>query len=370
MLQPFSAGRRHVPRSVCRRSGLPESARALVMGRTLLMLVLVGTAGAAQGDVFKGTPLAGARVTMVGRSLALGLIVGSATTMDGSVLLVDKSVSRVFRITAQGDLAVTYGRAGDGPGEFRLPYRVTELSDGSVLVFDLANQRFSEFSRDGRFVKRWATSADIVSLTDIVSLGARSFAISGIVRDPRAGAHAVHIFDSTFRLIRSFGDLPSARSAIALETIGSGGLRRTPSGELLYSRRFPYELHWYDETGTQRRKATVNKPVLATADGMLAVTSSGMTVTTRFRRDIAYAGFGTPLPDRRIISGRQDGLVAYWDILDDTGRVLWSGRRPSQVSGYIGPGSIGGDRTKQFLWFSGQTGSGEPVLYRITLAEH
>lgn len=348
------------------------SARPIrVVCPTLLALVLVAADAVPQdANVFKGTPLAGSRVTVVGRSLALGLIVGSATTMDGSVLLVDRSVSRVFRITAEGTLAVTYGRPGDGPGEFRLPYRVAELSDGSVLVFDLGNGRFSEFSRDGKFVKRWATSADIVSLTDIVPLGGRSFAIAGIIRDPRAGISAVHIFDSTFRRIRSFGDLPSARSHVALETIGSGGLRRTPAGELLYSRRFPYDLYWYDARGIQRRKVTVPKRVLTTADGMIAVTSSGETVTTRLRRDIAYAGFGTPLPDGRIISGRQDGENAYWDILNDSGLVIWSGRKPAMISAYVGPGYASGDRTKQFLWFSGQTGNGEPVLYRVTPAEH
>ena len=319
--------------------------------------------GAQDDDLFKGTPLAGARVEMVGRSLALGLIVGIAATPDGSVLIVDRSTSRVQRITPDGNLATTYGGPGEGPGEFRFPYRVAELSDGSVIVFDLATKRFSEFTHDGKFVRRWATSADIVSLTDIVPLSGRGFAISGIVRDPRAGSRAVHLFDSTFRLIRSFGDLPRARSRSLRETWGAGSLRRTPSGDLLLSRGIPYELNWYSVEGEHQRRVAIAKRTSALADDLYAVTTSGATVTTRNRDDVAYQGPASQLPDGRIISIRIDGKTVYWDVLSASGRLVWSGRKPARVAGYFGT-----DRTMSLLWFSGETGDGEPVLYRVTLA--
>ncbi len=338
---------------------------AAVLATTAVVTLLPSNAGGQVAVSFRGTPFPDARVEEIGQSLALGLVVGMAATRDGEVLIVDRSTSKVLRVARNGEAVVTYGGPGDGPGEFRAPYRVAERSDGSVIVFDLANERFSEFSADGRFVRRWATSARIVSIGSIVPLPDRAVAITGIVRDPRAAARAVHVFDSTFQLVRSFGPLSRARSRELLEQWIPGDLRTTRAGNLLYLRLTPYELYWYSPEGRLVKSVAVPKRVIATVDEFFSVRRSGTTVTTRTERGRPYPLWALPLRDGRILAARTDAGVKYWDMIDAAGRVVHSGRAPALLGGPVQLHSSTSDEA----WFTGTTGDGEPVLYFVQFAE-
>lgn len=350
------------PRMVCARG--PGQAPIMAFVAPLLISgVLARPLSSQTTDLFAGTPFAGSDVRVVGRDLELGLVLSAAVTRDGSLLVIDRSVSRVYRINGDGKLLQTYGGPGGGPGEFGLPYRAVELSDGAVLIYDLSNSQFSEFARGGRFVRRWTTNTSIVALTELVPLDQRRFAISGIVRDSRAGTRAVHIFDSAFQLVRSFGELSPARSRQALETWGSGGLRRTPDGLLLYSRRVPYELNWFTADGERRRRVVVPKRVMDYVDDAFVIATSGNTQTMRLNPRAVSAGVASALPDGRMLSARAVGQRPIWDLLSPTGRLQWSGPRPAHVFGLIGV-----DGSTARLWFIGETGNGEPVFYSVRLA--
>ena len=315
-------------------------------------------------DLLKGTPLAGASVELVGRGLKLGLIVGTALAADGSVLLVDRGESRVLRVRPDGTLMATFGGPGDGPGEFRFPYRVAELSDGSVIVYDLAIRRFSEFGPTGKFRRRWSTSVDIATLDDVVPLDKRGFAISGILKDPKAGHSAVHVFDSTFQLVQSFGELPPSKSRVLLEQWGAGSLLTTSNGNLLFTRRIPYELYWFTPRGERQRFIKVPRPVSEAADVGFLVRSDGATVTTEVRKDVAYPLSAAPLPGGHILAARMAGQEKFWDLVDEGGRLLWSGKAPTRLNYFIGS-----DEARNTLWFMGDVEE-EPVLYRIRPARN
>lgn len=349
--------------STCARALLSPRPCA-VFAFALWSLAVASTQAEGQGAaLFAGTPFSGYRAEVVGQALGLGFIMDVAVTPDGTVLVLDRSNSKVLRVTSRGVLTQTYGGPGDGPGEFRFPYCVTELTDGTVLVFDAGNGRFSQFERNGEFRRRWAPNTDIVSITDIAPLRNGGFVISGIVRDPRAVARAVHVFDSTFQLVRSFGDLPRARSRALQETRGSGSLRRSSTGELVYARLIPYELHWYDEQGVTRRSVSIPKRVVRLVDDLYDVSVAGQKTVTKMSPKQPYAGPASELPDGRVISNRiEDGSV-FWDILDRKGQLLWSGKKPPLIGGFVGA-----DSSTSALWFTGETGSGEPVLYRVVIA--
>lgn len=311
-------------------------------------------------------PFPAAAATLVGDSLALGLVVALAATRDGGVLVVDRSTAQVLRVTRRGDVAVRYGRMGDGPGELRAPYRVAERSDGSVIVFDQSNERFSEFTADGRFVQRWATSARIVNIGSIVALPDRAIAITGVVRAPRAIDLAIHVFDSTFQLRRSFAPLPRARSRELLEQFVPGSLRPTRNGNLLYLRIVPYELRWYSPEGEHRRTLVIPKRVIESVDEFFSVRRSGTRVTTRVERGRPYPLWAVELQDGRLLAARTDAGDVYWDALDATGRLLRSVRAPERLGGP----SQWIQSLQDAAWFTGTTGDGEPVLYYVEFAEH
>lgn len=81
--------------------------------------------------------------------------------------------SREIRVFGpNGAHVVTFGREGDGPGEFQRPYRLWRLPGDSILVFDSSHQRFSRFDATGSFggsvtlEPLYANAPDIVSVDD------------------------------------------------------------------------------------------------------------------------------------------------------------------------------------------------------------
>lgn len=281
---------------------------------------------------------------------------------DGSVLLVEQGRASVRRVDRTGKEIASYGRAGGGPGELRFPYRIVELSDGAVLVYDLASHRFSEFSADGKFRRQSATSANVVTLDKIVPLEGRGFAVAGIVRDPRSTQHAIHVFDSAFVLRRSFGQLPTVRSRVVVEMWGAGDLARSADGTLLFSRRIPYELSVFSIDGSLVRRISPPLRVSGAADDAFRITSKGGTTTTSVNQAASFPGTVLPLPDGRILSGRVVEGQPYWDVISRDGRVMWSGPQPKRLSWCFGV-----DESHREMWCVGDRDD-VPVLFRVGLS--
>jgi DNA-binding beta-propeller fold protein YncE len=61
----------------------------------------------------------------------------------------------VHRFSAEGELILSWGQPGSGPGEFRLPHSVAITSDGRVLVADRENARVQVFDTEGKFLDQW-----------------------------------------------------------------------------------------------------------------------------------------------------------------------------------------------------------------------
>jgi hypothetical protein len=80
---------------------------------------------------------------------------GVAVDEQDRVYLADFGNHRVQVFDAAGRLLAAWGRAGDGPGEFRLPAGVAADGRGRVYVSDGGNARVQVFDRDGRFLGAW-----------------------------------------------------------------------------------------------------------------------------------------------------------------------------------------------------------------------
>jgi hypothetical protein len=81
-------------------------------------LVIVDSIGAEMGD----------SVYMFGSIEGLGY------APDGSIVLLDRTFSRVMQYTAQGDFIRQIGREGDGPGEMSMAVGMVLTGDGDLLV--------------------------------------------------------------------------------------------------------------------------------------------------------------------------------------------------------------------------------------------
>lgn len=63
--------------------------------------------------------------------------------------------ARVHQFAQDGRLIRSWGEAGGGPGQFRIPHGIAVDRDGTVLVADRENSRIELFSQTGEYLSEW-----------------------------------------------------------------------------------------------------------------------------------------------------------------------------------------------------------------------
>jgi len=75
---------------------------------------------------------------------------------DGNLIIADGyGNSRILEYTADGRRVREFGKAGTGPGEFRLPHAVAIDERNIIYVGDRENGRVQRFSREGEYIDEW-----------------------------------------------------------------------------------------------------------------------------------------------------------------------------------------------------------------------
>lgn len=63
--------------------------------------------------------------------------------------------ARIHKFTPSGELMLSWGESGTGPGQFNVAHNIGCDADGLVYVADRENQRVQIFDPDGNFVSQW-----------------------------------------------------------------------------------------------------------------------------------------------------------------------------------------------------------------------
>ena len=72
---------------------------------------------------------------------------------DGSRYVLDQNEARIVRYGPDGRFMGSFGRKGEGPGEFDEPTDLEQLPDGTLVVTDWSGMRISFFSAEGDFIR-------------------------------------------------------------------------------------------------------------------------------------------------------------------------------------------------------------------------
>ncbi len=153
---------------------LPIAARGLVAAVFATLLVNAATLSAAP---MQAMPRADTIVKQADRPMypnggtlvaerSIGVVDGAPEYMfgsvrdvlesrDGSVLVVDFQAFAVRQYDATGAYLRTFGRKGQGPGEYTIPGTVGVLPDGRVLLLDAGNARVNVYAPDGEPSATW-----------------------------------------------------------------------------------------------------------------------------------------------------------------------------------------------------------------------
>ncbi|MDE2796780.1 MAG: hypothetical protein OXL34_18340 [Gemmatimonadota bacterium] len=137
----------------------------------LLFVAGAGVAGSGSGVAGQDRPVAG-ELTEVYRVGGLSapewaqFVDPSRMGFDasGNLYVLDTDAYQVVVIGAGGDLVMTVGREGEGPGEFRAPADIVVWRDGHFGVVDMMHGAYQLFTPDGgleRFVRMSSATGEV-----------------------------------------------------------------------------------------------------------------------------------------------------------------------------------------------------------------
>jgi len=90
---------------------------------------------------------------------------GLAIAPDGSMFVSDGyGAHRVHKFSPEGELLLSWGKEGTGPGEFALLHNVWVDSRSRVIICDRENDRIQIFDDQGNFIEEWT---DVVRPGDV-----------------------------------------------------------------------------------------------------------------------------------------------------------------------------------------------------------
>jgi streptogramin lyase len=121
--------------------------------------------------------------------------------------------ARVHRFSPAGDLLLSWGAPGIGPGEFHCPHYIFVSPDERVMVADRENDRVQIFTLDGKFLEMWelhrpsALAMDKDGFTYVTQFGTPRGrpSFTHDARDHDLPAR-LSVFDPKGRLVAEMGD--------------------------------------------------------------------------------------------------------------------------------------------------------------------
>lgn len=328
----------------------------LGLGLTGVLLGMPTSSSAQTTSVLKqlfGAPVATSRELEFNRPLSYGLY------QDGSIAVVDFNSPQITRISREGRVVWQVGRAGSGPGEFRVPYRVVVLPDQSALIFDLGNARATRLDSTGKYVEDLYTDM-VVDMANIVSLPSGEIAISGITRDPRGSGAAVHVFSARLRHLRSFGPLPDVSDPRLMKSVGAGGLTLGRDNAILHTRYYPFEIRRFNLMGKELGMMSVPLKV-DPPEKFAQVTEVNGRVSTRFNRNAIRASPVHELANGQLLTARLFSERDSIHLLSSRGILLSSIESPRSWSSFAVI-----DGLHRTIWIYGENDDA-PVLWRVPM---
>ncbi|MEI6667887.1 MAG: 6-bladed beta-propeller [Acidobacteriota bacterium] len=119
------------------------------------------------------------------------------------VYVADTLANRIVIVGLGGKVLGSFGRRGDGPGEFNFPTNLARTIDGRLLVTDAMNFRVQVFDADGRFLRTFGRLGDGSGDFDkpkgvAVDSDGHIYVVEGI-------SDVVQVFDDSGQFLLAFG---------------------------------------------------------------------------------------------------------------------------------------------------------------------
>lgn len=130
-----------------------------------------------------------------------GEFISFAVDEGGCVYVLDWRAKTVRKFDPQGEFLLSFGKPGQGPGEFSSPTEIRYIPDGHIVVFEGESQKYSCFTEKGdvagtaRFQKLMYPPYFAMTNGNIIAMN--------VLREPEKTVFVFGVFDEKSALIKS-----------------------------------------------------------------------------------------------------------------------------------------------------------------------
>ena len=197
-----------------------------------------------------------------------GFITQAIRLSTGNIAVADGLAREIRIFDEAGSHLVTFGRPGEGPGEFTNLWSIAELPGDSIAAIDNLNGRVSLFTSAGAFVRSFpvprlpgASAPNVVGWLEdgtlLFQTGSRP-----VSRDTRdQSTQFLYAVDRDGEILETLGEFAGSRLGRNGLALGFGARAQFAVGGTLawYGHSSDFELVGHDRTGSVRRIVRMNR---------------------------------------------------------------------------------------------------------------
>jgi hypothetical protein len=272
-------------------------------------------------------------IERIASQLELSRIIAAGSGSDGRICVLDDKELRLHCLRVDGTPLWSFGRKGEGPGEWTSIYRLGLTPDNAVTVLGLGGQ-VHQVGADGKFLRQARLPLLLGQPGNLLFVSRDTFVVSGMSAGrSAANGRAIHLFafqGDSIVLLRSFGSPPEVADRTRQAELPMGPTSLTPRGTVLHARGTPNTVTEYTLTGRIVRQVTGTIVMYDRSKETSVTTTPGRTT---------YRAVPPPTGSNRLASAREYhpgawmmlrttvGVGQFFDVVDPaTNR--WQPPRP------------------------------------------
>ncbi|MDH3353479.1 MAG: 6-bladed beta-propeller [Nanoarchaeota archaeon] len=116
---------------------------------------------------------------------------------NNNLYVADSKLHKIFKFNKNREYITSFGREGQGPGEFTGRLRISAGNNGNIYVSDHGNNRFCVFSSNGELIRQQPLPKNTYDCAVANSVG-NTFLLS------KDGFNVIDCFDSEYKYLDSF----------------------------------------------------------------------------------------------------------------------------------------------------------------------